>query len=231
MTKVLLAILLFSCCFVPGAYAQDGNLFLKNETITYGIKLRGIGIGKATLAYKGRTRLNDKDAHLIIFETNTANFKDRETMFADIDTFLPLRIERDIKNWGKKIYIVEEYDQDNNAVKITRVNGKRTSVRKIKQDDNIQNVILLTYLFRKIGGFEIGSDFTVTLPLSKLIMRFTKEVSVSVPSGEYMAYLAESFPKGHKIWFENSNKGIPVKISGPFFLGDINMVMNEYTSE
>lgn len=232
MNKVNL--IFFSALFFIGAqsvFCDDALPFYKNETIKYAVKLNGITIGKAVLNYKGITKLGGRDAHLIIFSTDTLNFKDTETMYADIDSFLPLKIERDINNWGRKIFIIEEYDQNNNSVKITRLDKNRKSNSKpkeIKQDAKIQNVILSTYLYRKNGDFSIGREFSVTLPLYKALMRITKEVSVRVPHGSFMAYLLESFPKGHQIWFESSKKAIPVRILGPSIAGKVNMVMTEY---
>jgi hypothetical protein len=202
--------------------------FLANETIDYIIKLKGIKIGRATLTYKGKTKLDGKDVHLIIFYTNTMNFKDKETIYADIDNFLPLRIERSINNWGKKIYIIEEYDQKNYTVTITRIGRRHKKLKQIQKNAHIQNAILLTFLYRKLRDFEIGKDFPVTLPLAELVMRFTKKSRIKVPYGLYEAYLAESFPKGYRIWFEESNKAIPVKISGPLFLGSVSLEMADY---
>ncbi|MEK6714781.1 MAG: DUF3108 domain-containing protein [Candidatus Omnitrophota bacterium] len=202
--------------------------FEQGETISYAVKLGGIKIGNAELTYKGKTKLNDKDAHLIIFSTDTLNFKDTETMYAALDTFLPLKIERDINKWGKKIRIVEEYDQLNHKVKITQFDKTRNQTKEIAQDAQIQNVILLTYFLRKLSNFELGREFAVTLPLAKLIMRFTKEEQARIPCGVYRTYLAESFPKGHKIWFESSEKAIPIRISGPSIAGKVNMVMMDY---
>lgn len=202
--------------------------FEQGETINYAVKLCGIKIGNAALMYKGKIKLNDKDAHLVIFSTDILNFKDTETMYADIDTFLPLKIERDINKRGKKIRIVEEYDQLNHNVKITQSDKTRNQTKEIAQDAQIQNVILLTYFLRKLSNFELGKEFAITLPLAKLIMRFTKEEQVRIPSGVYSAYLAESFPKGHKIWFENSEKAIPIRISGPSIAGKVNMLMTDY---
>lgn len=202
--------------------------FSANESINYTVKIKGISVGKASLIYKGIVKLADKEAHLIILTTNTFNFKDTETMYADFATFLPLRIERDINKWGEKIRIVEDYDQENNIVRIKRIVKDRDIIKEIKQDEKIQNVILSTYLRRKTGDFVIGREFPLTLPLSKIIMRITKEASVHVPFGSYAAYLFESFPKGYQIWFEPSKKFIPVRISGPSFLGVVNMVMTDY---
>lgn len=202
--------------------------FQENETITYTIKLRGLSIGRAALTYKGIAELEGKKVHCVVFTTDTVNFKDTETMYADIDNFLPLKIQRDINNWGKKISIIEEYDQANNSIKITRLNNHENIVKEIKQDDKIQNVILSTFLRRKTGDFVLGGEFPVTLPLNKIIMRITKDTSVQAPYGTYAAHLLESFPKGYQIWFESSPKHIPVKISGPFMLGKVVMVMTDY---
>jgi hypothetical protein len=214
MNKILFIILLLVCLFNVSLFAQERKpaAFLENEKIDYVVKLRGVSIGRASLVYKGKVKLDNKDAHKIIFSTNTVNFKDVETMYAQIDTFLPLRIERDINNWGKKMRIVEEYDQDNNSVRISQINKQQNKTQVIKQDEKIENVILSIFLHRKLADLEIGKDFSITLPLRKIIMRVTKKTPISVPHGKYMAYLVESFPKGHRIWLEESQKAIPVRI-------------------
>lgn len=217
---------LSDCFLVSGVYASSLP-FQENETITYAVKLNGISIGRAVLNYKGRVKLEGKDVYLIVFSTDIINFKDTETMYAD-DNFFPVRIERNIIDKGKKVFIVEEYNQNNNSVKISQSGKKQNDIKEIKQDDRLQNVILSTYLRRKTGDFTIGREFPVTLPLAKIMMRITKETSVHVPFGSYSAYLFESFPKGHQIWFETSGKAIPVRISKPFFLGGVNMVMMDY---
>lgn len=210
------------------AETSDTLPFLENETINYKVKLRGITIGKASITYKGTTELDGRKVHQVIFYTDTANFKDREIMYADIDNFLPIRIERDVNNWGKKEQIIEEYDQENHSVKITWLGKKRDKAKFIQKDDKIQNVILSIFLHRKSGDLEIGKSFSITLPLRKVVMRVTRRDRIRVPSGTYDTYRLESFPGGHKIWFEASGKAIPVRISGPFFLGSVNMVMIDY---
>ncbi|HDZ77285.1 MAG TPA: DUF3108 domain-containing protein [Candidatus Omnitrophica bacterium] len=232
---ILLATLFFNIvgCVEAGQDISISNReselpFGENEVIKYKVKLRGITVGKASLTYKGVTELDGKKVHLIIFYTDTVNFKDEEKMYAGLDDFLPIRIERNVNNWGKKEHIIEEYDQQNHSVKITWVGKKGNKTKVIQQDDKIQNVILSTFLHRKLGDLEIDKVFPVTLPLRKVEMRVTRKEKIRTYCGVYDTYRLESFPGRHKIWFESSSLAIPVRISGPFLLGSVNMIMIDY---
>lgn len=218
----------FACFVAPLRPQNEPPTFLKGERIDYSIKLRGVGIGRASLVYQGVVNLGGRKARKVVFSTDTFNFKDKETIYADVETFLPLRIEREINNWGRKMYITEDYDQANNTVTITKNKKGRISSRRITQDGNLQNVILLTYLYRKSGDFTMNKHFPVTLPLRKMVMRVEKQEKIKTPYGTFMSYLVNSSPRGQRIWFGTTSKALPLQIAGGAFFGSTRLVIIGY---
>ena len=85
--------------------------FKKGERLTYEVRYKGAKIGKSILTFHGETKLENKEVYYITFSTRVPSFKDTEDLYADKDTFLPVRVNRNIrKTIGFNDRIVEKYD-------------------------------------------------------------------------------------------------------------------------
>jgi hypothetical protein len=171
--------------------------------------------------------LDGKEDYLIKFVTKTNNFNDTETIYADIDSFLPIKIERDIRMLGRKIDIVEEYNQEKNFVKIIRTEGSKTTEQTIKSDSQLNSILCLIYLYRLPGNIELGKTMTINLPLKKIQVKVNVIKDVTVPAGEFDAFILESQPKGYNIWFDTSSSRLPLSIDGAIKFGNARLLLED----
>jgi len=200
------------------------------EEILYDVMLAKIRIGQAKYRHLSKTLLNEKPVHLITFETKALRFRDRETIYADPETFLPIVIDRKVSQILKPEKIKEEYDQENFVLKITK---KRftTEERIIKKDSPIHNSILLPYFVRNKKDLEVGWSFMANLPQHKHKITLKAIESVTVPAGDFRAFYFESEPvkgKQIKIWISTDEGRIPLRLEGTGGIG-YKLLMRKYT--
>jgi hypothetical protein len=202
--------------------------FKKGENLVFRLDLGFFSIGTANLIFEGRTQLDGKEVYLIKFITHVANFYDKENIYAEIDSFLPLRVDRDIKMFGKKINIVEEYNQKEKFVKITRsTSGKRTE-QIIRSNKEIDNILCLVYFYRMPNNIEIGEKMFINLPLKQLEMEAKDIKKIEIAKGKFNSYILESKPKGYSFWFDTSPRRLPLRIDGAIKFGNIAMVLSDF---
>lgn len=202
--------------------------FWPGETFVFRIDMGFLPVGKARLVFEGKTKLQGQDAYLIKFMTNTANFKDTETIYAQVDTFLPLRIERSINMWGVSSKIVEEYDQKEKYVKITKTELGKTSEQTISSDSPIQNVVCMIYYYRLANNIELGKTVAINLPLKKIDVEAKEIRRVKLPKGRFEAYILESVPGGYDFWFDTGPRKMPLKITGAITFGNAALVLSDF---
>jgi len=198
------------------------------EQITYQVQL-----GKITL---GTSRFNFLNAHLennayineMIFETNLFRFSDTEHIFSDANTYLPITIERSVKNLFSKETIREEYDQKNYTVTIIKTAGGKTQKPvTIQKQAPIQNSILLPHYVRQLSDLQVGMEFKVNIPTRELTIKLASIESITVPAGTFQAYHFESIPQQVEIWISADEQRIPLRIQGMGNFG-YTLVMKEY---
>jgi hypothetical protein len=165
----------------------------------------------------------------IIFETQMARFKDRETILSDAELFLPLKVERDIRAWPNYEVIIEDYDQQLFTLTLTKRKGKKEEVTRITRQGPIHNAILLPYHVRIIEGIQPGWTMQVNLPTQAFKIKLIRLEEVRVPAGGFKAYYFESEPKRFQIWISADSRRIPVKITGSGGIG-YTLAMREYQS-
>ena len=193
------------------------------ETITYDVKMGMFTIGTCVFTHSDRVALFGKDVDLFTFVTKGPSFFDKETIYGDPGSFLPVRVERDISIWPKKEKITEEYDQKANTVTITK-NGASQVIRKAAP---LNNAILLPFVVRKTAKLENGWSMKAVLPTQEFEIRLARAEKVTVPSGSYDTYYFESTPPKFQIWITADERRIPVKIRGTGGLG-YTMLMSGY---
>jgi len=197
------------------------------EEIIYDVRLGGVCLGEAKFKNVALAELNRSKVNLVTFETRLVRFIDREEIYSDLDTFLPVRVERDISMWPKKEKIIEEYDQKNFTLVIKKLIGNKESQVIIKRKSPISNAILLPYSIRDISGLDIGWSLSVTLPTQEFQIRLVSREEVATPAGPFDAYRFESVPKKFEIWISADKRRIPVKIKGTNKLG-YTLVIKKY---
>lgn len=115
----------------------------KGEKIVYTID----PVGKAEYKDLGLVELNGRKLNLVTFRTQAFGFDDTEKIYCDPDSLLPIRVERNISMWLSKEYIVEEYDQKNFILTITKFkNNKKIRTYVFKKDKAIHNAVFFRFI-------------------------------------------------------------------------------------
>ena len=206
---------------------QNGPIpFREGERFLYDIILGLFKAGSAELIFHGLDTLDGREVYVITLETKLTNFHDKEKIYADVNNFYPVRVERDINMWGRSIEIVEDYNQNDKFVKIQKKEWGRTKVQTIHSDKKIQNAILLIYFYRN-SKFKEDSVFAFNLPTKKINMKLSKIEEIRVPKGTYKAQLLKSMPGQYKVWFDTTKEKIPLRIDGMMSFTGGRMVLSE----
>lgn len=204
---------------------------LVGEKITYDVKLGKISLGESVFNFLRSAEFEGKPANIISFQTKVNHFKDQEMIYCDPESFLPLKVERDIQNWFLREKITELYDQKKFSVTLTKHSSSRSGPVVIKKNSVIQNAVLLPFYVRQrdrqADKLDIGWSMDVQLPTQQFQIKLVSREGLSVPAGKFQTLHFESEPKKFEIWVSDDEKRIPVKIKGLGMIG-YTMVMKEY---
>lgn len=198
------------------------------EKITYDVKLGNLHLGKARFNNMGNVQLNGNLLNVMTVETKLTQFTDREKIYSDLETLLPVRVERDILNWLIQERITEDYNQDNFTVTIIKNKGAIQEKLVIKKDSHIHNAALLPYYVRRIPRLDVGRIIIANLPTRRLEIKLVSMEDVKVPAGTFKAFHFKSTPKQIEIWISADERRIPLKMQGTGIFG-YSLVMSEYT--
>ncbi len=180
------------------------------ETIIYDLS----PLGYAQYSDLGAVEFCFRRVNLTVFETHVAGFHDKEKIYSDPESLMPLRVERYISYWFSKEYIVEMYLPRENELIITKfLKGKQAERSVFKSNGPIHNAILLPFSLRKMQKLETGWSYDIRLP-AEFKVRLVSVEDVNVPAGLFKAYRFTSNPAGFEIWITNDAAQIPVKIKG-----------------
>ncbi|PIU40981.1 MAG: hypothetical protein COS99_07910 [Candidatus Omnitrophica bacterium CG07_land_8_20_14_0_80_42_15] len=186
----------------------------EGERLNYEVRLGGLSLGSAMLSNFGSINVDGRLLNRLTFETNAVRFKDVETIYSDPQTFMPVKIEREICKWLSSENITEVYDQDNFTVTITKHKYSKQEKTTIKKESPIHNPILLSYYARGVFNFMPGGILNVNLPGNKFEIKMVSIEDVEVPAGKFKAYRFESSPKEIEIWVSADERRIPLKMQG-----------------
>ena len=192
--------------------------FKVGEKLHYGIYSAGLKVGSATITYLGPKEINGKVTSFISLEARAPGFYDFEKIYGDIETSLPVRIERKVRLFGKDSEIIEDYNHEKMEVVIRR-NSRDPKQEVIRSEDKINNIILLLYQFRYKKDYKIGDTLQFNLPTKQLEMLVDKERTIKVPDGTYESIYIRSIPPRFKVWFRNNEDRIPLRIQGAIGFG------------
>ena len=202
--------------------------YTAGETVNFIIKSLGVKAGEATLVFEGLQKLDNRDVYAITFRATSANFYDEEKIYADKETFYPVMVKRDLNIWGKKEKIEEEYDQRQGRIKIKKNAGTKTTEQIINKKGPIDNIYCFIYRYRKFGSFKTGETFQIKLPTMDVVMGLEKMDKLKMAGKTYETFFMHSKPKKYKVWFDTSDKKIPLRINGAVGLSDTAMIMVNY---
>lgn len=200
------------------------------EKITYDIKLGNITLGRCRFIHASKLKLNGRMLYLMVFETKLPRFTDTERIYADAETLLPVKVERDISNWFMREKITEEYNHQEFSVTINKRRGLKEQTLIIKKNSPIHNAILLPQYVRRVAKLEPGRVMIANLPNRRYELRLVSIEEITVPAGTFNTYHFKSSPKQIEIWLSADNRRIPVKIQSTAVFGYL-MVLKEYSSE
>ncbi|MFC1514446.1 DUF3108 domain-containing protein [Candidatus Omnitrophota bacterium] len=194
--------------------------FKVGETLTYGVTFKRVKIGTSTLTFLGTAEIDGKQTYLIRFYTDTIYLKDTEKIYADKETFLPLRVERDVnKSIGFSERIVEEYDQENFTLTVSKKGFVRKDQQTITSSGPIHNAILLSYLYRADLDAKKEETFAVNLPTKQFDLSFGGKEEVDVPLGMFEACVFSSEPSQFSLWIADDGIKTPLMIEDPQTFG------------
>lgn len=212
-----------------GASDAQGMPFLRGETVAYDIKSIGfLKAGEASLVFEGKQNLNGKEVFLIVFTSKAMNFSDQEKIYADAETFYPVRVERDLNIFGRKEKITEDYDRARGIIKITKTEGGRTSEQLIEKKGEVDNIYCFIYRYRKNGDFKIGDSFFMKLPTTDVKIKLEKETKLKTAGQTFDTFYMESDPAKYRVWFDAGEKKIPLRINGSVGINAATLTMAEY---
>jgi len=207
-------------------FVEDKSIDRIGEKINYDLFLGSVRVGTAEYHHLRKTYLDETLVDLITFHTKAMTFKDRETIYCDSNTFLPLVVERKISKPIKPEKIKEVYDQENFKLKITKQRFG-TSTSEISSTEPIHNSILLPFFVRNASDLKDGWTFTANLPQGKYVIKLMGVEEVEIPAGKFEAYYFESEPSKINIWIGTDDNRIPLRIDGTGGIG-YKMMMRDY---
>lgn len=211
------------------AATPDVLPYKAGETIQYNIKSLGVKAGEASLTFKGLVKdPQGRDSYLIVFTAKAANFLDEEKIYADVATFYPRVVERNLNIWGKKEKITESYNPQTGMVEVVKSAGGKTTTQAIQAKAPVDNIYCFIYRYRRSGDFKIGDSFAISLPTAQVKIDLLKMTKLKTGGRLYDAYYMQSDPVKYKVWFDTSDKRIPLRINGAVGISDTAMTMSGY---
>jgi hypothetical protein len=194
--------------------------FVKGEQLTYLVKTKGLTVGRSTLTYQGETDLDGVAVHYMTFRTVAMGVDDTEHIYAQKDSFLPLKVRREIVKMGKRLELIEKYDQVKGLVEVFDTNDLTKPKEVYDRGKPVSNPILMTYYFRaKEPVFTQGKAYPVTLPKMQFDLMFVGEDEVATQGGEFKAFFFSSKPDLFKFWLGQGADRVPLKIEQSGFMG------------
>lgn len=188
----ILLVLLLSCVSLDKAIGVSEYY---GEDIIYTVRPLG---GRSEYKDLGMVEYNGKKVWLVTFRTHLFGFSDTEKIYSDPETFLLLRVEREIVRF-KRIKIIEEYDQKNFMVAIKKFKkNKKISEQTVKSDGPLHNGITLPFYVRNTPKLGIGWRMNVSIP-NKFEVVLTSIDKIKIFGKEFEAYHFISNPDKFEI--------------------------------
>jgi hypothetical protein len=209
LRKLLGIFIVFISCLnfsLNSASAMD----YKGEKIVYAIS----PIGRAEYNDLGISEINGRKVHVVTLKTQMMGFADTEKIYSDPQTYLPIKVERNVTLWFKKEYLVEHYDQDKFLLTIEKFKAKKKIKEYVFQKDSpIYNAILLPFYLRTVSNLDIGWEIKTNVP-EEFTLKLASFEQIRVSAGKFMTYHFTSSPSKFEIWISKDTLCVPIKIKG-----------------
>ncbi|MBF0489385.1 MAG: DUF3108 domain-containing protein [Candidatus Omnitrophica bacterium] len=214
-------------CVVGASSTVLAQAFKPGEKITYNVLQMGVKVGEATLTFVGEKAYENQKALLIVFQSKGLTFFDEEKIYLNPLTFKPLAVERDLDIFGNKEKINERYSQG--SVKIFKDAAGKRIEQTIDKAGGMDNIYAFIYRYRQSGAFKMNERFDVHLPTKDITIQLKRQVDLNNIAGQnYRAFYMESDPAKYKLWFDASDKKLPLRISSAIGMANTVMVMTGY---
>lgn len=201
--------------------------FNPGEKFDFFYNIGPLRTGDAELTFVGQSNIDGKEAYLVKFESGVGTFYDLENIYAETETFYPIYVERNIKNFGLETSIKEKYDQKDYKIEIIKKGLFGENRQVIKKENHIQNALLLIYYCRKLSpaALKIGYEFNIVLPVDEFKITLTRIEKIKVPAGIFKAYVFESSPRRIKLWIATDQNHTPLKMENLTSFGPSSIIL------
>ncbi|MGE5307654.1 MAG: DUF2062 domain-containing protein [Deltaproteobacteria bacterium] len=190
------------------------------ESITYAIS----PVGWSEYRDEGLVTFEGAQVNLVTLFTKVAGFSDREKIYSNPYSHLPVRVEREVNFLFRKERIIEQYDPIAHSLIITKfIGGRKVKTYEYQGDGAFHNAVTLPFYLRSVPGLFIGWNFKVRIP-QEFDVTLVSIDDIKVPAGQFKAYHFVSNPDKFHIWISADPDRTPLKITG---LGGRSFVMKK----
>lgn len=204
------------------SYAQLPDRF-KEKKLLYRVYFNGIPTGKILFGYLGRKIWEDREVEIVSIDSETKilyllELNSSERVYLDVQSYLPVKVEREVVFWGREEFIEEFYHQEEGWVKITR-NKSKTEL--IYQEKPIYNIVALLYFFPENIELKPGKELFFNLPTQKLNLKILGERMLSTDKGIRETYFLSGRGKRvFNLWLDKEER-LPLRLEFILTLGKI----------
>ncbi|MBN3040709.1 MAG: hypothetical protein JW867_06240 [Candidatus Omnitrophica bacterium] len=211
---------------MPSAEAKSIEERLQGKKkISYSVSFNGMSSGDIEWEYLGKEKIDGKEVEVLSVNSDTTilnlfDLTSKEKVYLDPSTYLPYKVERDLKVFGKDEVVQEYYNQEKGYVKLVRNDGQE-KVDILKQDKPIHNILALLYFFPDNIAFESGKWLDFNLPTQKIKIKMVKERFLNVDSQKKETYfLLGRGAKHFSLWLDKKNS-LPLRLEFVFPVGKV----------
>jgi len=230
MEKRTFFLLLFLFTFCSSWTEEIKERFLGQDKLIYKVYFNKVYVGKIEWKYLGKERVSGREAEIIYLDSDTKilyflNLKSKEKVFLDIETHLPLKVEREVIFFEKKELIQETYLQEEGIIRIIKKNSKDKE-KILHQESPIHNILALLYFFPKDIELKIGKVLHFNLPTQKLKIRVISLKKINTREGKKDVYFLLGRGKRKFRLYLDKRSRLPLRLEFPLTIGKIEILKN-----
>lgn len=230
MKQTVISLIFFTIVFLSDFTFGGGiqEKFENSEKLVYAVSFNGMPSGCIEWEYLGREEIVGKEADVLAVNSDTRilrlfNLTSNEKVFLDVETHLPLRVERNIVFFGKKKFIEEVYNQDEGYVKITKKDSKGEE-NIFYQKKPIHNILALLYFFPENIDLKKGEWKTFNLPTREVRIKMVSQRILTVGKEKKNTYfLTGKGAKKFNLWLDEKDR-MPLRLEFILPIGKVTIV-------
>lgn len=209
---------LFGSMVLPAFVFGNGiqEKFGERKKLTYRVYFNAIPVGKIEWDYLGKGEVQGKEADILTIDSDAKILKlldveSKEKIFLDSETYLPLKVERDVLFFGRKELIEEFYNQKEGYVKIVKTDSM-TREEFIYQDAPIYHILTLLYFFPKNISLSEQEVFIFNLPTQKVRIKVLPARILKINGEKKETYfLTGKGARRFNLWLDKEER-IPLRL-------------------